>query len=232
MSDITRLDNGNIEIPITLPWVDVQREFDHQIDDAVAKAKIEGFRPGKAPRELVAGKLDQNDLVTHAIQHLLPEVYAKAIKEAGIKPLVYPHLRLVSGKQDEDWQFIAVTCETPVVNLPEDLKLTQLPADLSRENKLDRVITELRKYAPQIPDVLVEEESNHRLGALAENITKLGMNMDQYLSSKKLTLEDFKAKAATEAKSDLEVEFILQKAQDLYKKKDRKETLDHLLSMV
>ncbi len=232
MSDITRLDNGNIEIPITLPWTDVQKEFEHQIDDAVAKANIEGFRPGRAPRELVAGKLDQNDLVTHAIQHLLPAVYAKAIKDAGIKPLVYPHLRLISGKQNEDWQFIAVTCEPPVVNLPTDLKLTKLPSDMSREDKLEKIITELKQFAPKIPDVLVEEEANHRLTALAENVTKLGMSMDNYLSSKKVTLEDLKAKTATEAKFDLEVEFILQATQDLYQKKDRKETLDHLLSVV
>ncbi len=232
MSDITHLPNGNIEIPITLPWADVQKEFDHQIDDAVAKAKIEGFRPGKAPRELVAARLDQNDLVTHAIQHLLPAVYAKAIKEAGIKPIVYPHLRLVSGKQNEDWKFIATTCEPPVVNLPEDLKLTKLASDLSREDKLEKIIGELKKYAPKIPDVLVEEESNHRLTALAENVTKLGMSMDNYLSSKKLTAEDLKASTAIQAKADLEVEFILQTVQDLYKKKDRKETLDHLLSVV
>lgn len=232
MSDITRLPNGNIEIPITLPWANVQKEFDHQIDDAVAKAKIEGFRPGKAPRELVAARLDQNDLVTHAIQHLLPSVYAKAIKDAGIKPIVYPQLRLVSGKQNEDWKFIATTCEPPVVNIPASFKPTQLQKDLSHEEKLEKIITELRQFAPKIPDVLVEEESNHRLSGLAENVTKLGMTMDNYLGSKKITIEDLKAKTATEAKLDLEVEFILQKVQDLYQKKDRKETLDHLLSMV
>lgn len=233
MADINRLPNGNIELPIVLPWADIQKAYEKEVDHAVEHAKIEGFRPGKAPRDLVLKKLNQNDLYSHAIQHILPEVYAKVIKDAGIKPIVYPRLDLKKSAQGQDWEFIATTCEAPVVDLPDPLKLEKAKADATREQKLGTIIDTLRKsHTPTIPDILVEEESNHRLSALVENVTKLGLSMDQYLASKKTTKEDLLAKTAQEAKIDLEVEFLLQAIQSKNKLSDRKSTLDHLLSLV
>jgi len=67
---------------------------------------------------------------------------------------------------------------------------------------------------------------------LAENLTRLGLTVDKYLTSKKMTATDLKAKLAEEARRDLNTEFILQQVQVDQKLADRPATLAYLQSLV
>lgn len=216
-SSLSRPLNGNLELTLTILWDRVQKAYDSAVDEAVSDAQLPGFRKGKAPRSLVEPKLDRNHTLSHALGHLLPEVYAAAVKEHNLKPLLNPQIKIVSGKERETWTFTATTCEAPKVTLPKKLK------------PLDKLITETRVL---IPDLLTAEEASHRLAALVENITQLGMTIEQYLTTKKMTAEELKAKLAQEAKSDLVSEFILLEVQKEQKLPDRKVTLEFLQKLV
>lgn len=216
-SQLSRPLNGNLELTLTIPWSRIQKAYDSAVDEAVADAQLPGFRKGKAPRSLVEPKLDRNHTLSHALGHLLPDVYAAAVKEHDIKPLLNPEIKIVSGKEGETWTFTATTCEAPKVILPKKLK------------PLDKLIAETRVL---IPDLLTAEEANHRLAALVENVTQLGMTIEQYLSTKKMTAEELKAKLAQDAKSDLVSEFILLEVQKAQKLPDRKATLEFLQKLV
>src|SRR3989344_2733345 len=157
-SQLSRPLNGNLELTLTIPWDRVRKAYDSAVDEAVADAQLPGFRKGKAPKDLIEPKLDRNHTLSHALGHLLPEVYATAVKEHDLKPLLNPQIKIVSGKEGETWTFTATTCEAPKVILPEKLKA------------LDKLVAETKVV---IPDLLIEEEANHRLAALAENVTTL-----------------------------------------------------------
>lgn len=60
-----------------------------------------------------------------------------------------------------------------------------------------------------IPQILVEEEANYRLGALSENLTKVGLTIDKFLQSKKMTLEEYRAQTVNEARDDLKKKFLV-----------------------
>lgn len=217
-SRINRLDNGNIEITLTIPWPNIQKASEAQIEEAIKNAEIKGFRKGQAPRSLVEPQLKADQLYSHALQHLLPEAYAQAVKDHSLKPLLHPHITVKSGQHSQDWIFTATTCEAPPVTLPP-----KLTSDLNELRKLSSV---------KVPDLLVEEEINHRLSALAENLTSLGLTTQKYLETKKLTPETLKANLATQARADLEMEFILAEIQKTKQLKDRKSTLDYLKTLV
>ena len=117
----------------------------------------------------------------------------------------------------KDWIFSAITCEAPKVTLPKKL----LP--------LDKLIPACRVL---IPDLLVEEEANHRLARLVENLTQLGTSVDQYLSTKKLTAAELKAQLASQTRADLTTEFILLEVQTTQKLADRTKTLEFLKSLI
>lgn len=216
-SSLNRPLNGNLELTLIIPWNRVHKAYDSAVDEAVADSQLPGFRKGKAPRSLVEPKLDHNHTLTHALGHLLPEVYADAVKEHGLKPLLNPQIKIVSGKEGETWTFAATTCEAPKVTLSKKLK------------PLDKLIAETRVL---IPDLLTAEEANHRLAALVENVTQLGMTIEQYLTTKKMTAEELRAKLAQDAKSDLVSEFILLEVQKDQKLPDRKATLEFLQKLV
>ena len=54
------------------------------------RVQIRGFRPGKAPRPLIEKQLGHHRLLDEAMDILLPEVYAQALKEQDITPAGQP----------------------------------------------------------------------------------------------------------------------------------------------
>ncbi len=226
-SQINRQDNGTIELTLTAPWSDMQKAYEETVTEMVAQTEVKGFRKGKAPRKLVEDRLNRNDTLSHAIQHLLPKIYAEAVKEHNLKPILYPQIKIEKGTDGEDWVFKATTIEAPVVELGDYKKL--LKKDQKLEEKLDTLSKNINVV---IPDMLAEEEANHRITSLIENLTQLGMTTDQYLATKKITSEQLKAQMAQEAKVSLKIEFILLEIQRLEKLENRQKTLDFLMSLV
>lgn len=226
-SQLSRLDNGTIELILTVAWPELQKGYEEAVTEAVADTELKGFRKGKAPRKLVEEKLNRNDTLSHAIQHLLPKVYAQAVKEHDLKPILYPQIKIEKGTEGEDWVFKATTCEAPIPTLPDYKTL------FKKEQKLEeRMDVLMQNTSVVIPDLLTEEEANHRLSSLVENLTQLGMTTDQYLATKKLTVEQLKAQIAKEAKSSLNLEFALMEIQKLEKLENRQKTLDFISSLV
>ncbi len=217
-----RLPNGNIELTFTLPWVTVAAAREKLIVDAVATAEIAGFRKGRAPRKDVEAKLDPGQLLSKAISNALPDAYTKAVDAQKLKPVLYPKIQIQKGQEGQDWEIMALTCEAPEVTLP-DLSKTAGKIDMKKLLQTAKV---------KLSDLITESEANHRLSHLADNLTSLGMDVNKYLDSKKMTLEDLKAKTVQEAKKDLRTEFILQKLQVELKTKNRQDTLDRLTNIV
>jgi trigger factor len=53
----------------------------------VAKAKIPGFRPGKAPRAVLERHLGGDAVLQEALDRLMPELYREALAQEGIEPV-------------------------------------------------------------------------------------------------------------------------------------------------
>lgn len=226
--------DGTIELTFTLSWENIQKAFEKEIQKAIDEAEIDGFRKGKAPRNIVEPKLDKNKIYGQAVQSLLPDAYAEQLKTHNLKPILYPKLTIKSGKEGEDWVFEALVCELPIVELPNDyvdqVKAIKLEKDQDKIAKILELLSSKAKI--EIPEILTEEETNHRLAALIDNITKVGLTIEKYLESKKVTMEEFKAKFALEARQDLVVEFILDYIQKAQKIENRKQVLDYLMGLL
>jgi len=231
---IKRQDNGTIEVHLTFPWAEIQAGYVKQVDKAVEDTELPGFRKGKAPRDMVESKLDKTQVYSQALQEVLPEAYAEAIKQHGLAPILYPRIHIEKGQENQDWEVVAYTCEAPTAELPADWKdaVKKLPKEPT-DSMLGRTIEQLKTTSTvKIPDILVEEEANHRLASLAENLTKIGVSTQTYMETKKLTPETLKAQFSQEARIDLEVEFILEHIRREEKLADRPKTLDFLKNLV
>ncbi len=79
-------------LKIEIAEVEIQKEFDHFYEEITPKAKVPGFRPGKAPRNVLELHY-QNDAREHVVKHLISESYAQAIREKAIQPLGYPDVK-------------------------------------------------------------------------------------------------------------------------------------------
>lgn len=89
-------------------------------------------------------------------------------------------------------------------NTPEaDKKLT---ASLS-----EVFATLLANTECEIPDLLVQEEVNRKLGQLVDDVRKVGLTLDKYLESKQTTLDNLKTQYAKDTDEMYKIEFVLAK---------------------
>ena len=93
-----------------------KKEWDLAKDKAFEKlnkkAKIDGFRPGKAPRSVFEKHYGKGDIIMEAADKVINDRYDSALKEAGIIPEIEPKVDLIKCDDDNlefSFTFIAVS---------------------------------------------------------------------------------------------------------------------------
>lgn len=217
---LERAPDGTIELKITIPWTIVKKEWDVVVAETIKNSQLPGFRKGKAPDKLVKDSIDKTKVRDQVLRKLLPQSYIEAVNANNVKPIIDPNIHmeeeLVEGK---DWKFHALTCEAPVVDLggykDEVKKITAkskivVPGKEQEQPKFEDIVKALLDSAKvTIPAVLVQREADRLLSQILDEIKRLGMTLDQYLSSTGKTAEDIRAEYAKKAEADLKLEFVL-----------------------
>ncbi len=228
---IARQPDGTIQLTITLDQKEVKKNYDQQLAEAVKKAKISGFRKGKAPKKLVEEKIPRNEIYEAVIQKLIPEAYLEAVKEQKINPIITPKIELLKAKEGEDWQIRATTCEAPQIELKDyqaEIKKSLAPTKLwtpgkdkgkdkeekeegpSQEEKVQKVIETLLRLAQfNLPSILVEDELNRSLASLINQANSLGMTIDQYAQSTGKTTAQLRQEYQSRVEEELKMLLIL-----------------------
>lgn len=116
--------------------------------------KVQGFRPGKAPLNLVEKQLDQSQFQTEFLEQAVNRLYVEAIQQEKLRPVAPPE---VSITKFVPFTTLEITTETEVVGdikLP-DYKLFKLakPTIKVTEKDVDAVIDDLKKRAADKQDV-------------------------------------------------------------------------------
>jgi FKBP-type peptidyl-prolyl cis-trans isomerase (trigger factor) len=219
---LQRETNGTIKLTITIPNADVKKAWEEVMIEIVNNAEIQGFRKGKAPRTLVEEKVDKEKIREEVLKKLLPVAYTEAIKTQNLRPIINPKIhveKLEDPSSNKDWQFIAFTCEAPEIKLgkyKENIqKITAkskiaIPGKEPVPPKFEEIVKALLdSITVQIPGILVDNETDRLLSQTLEDVKKLGLTLDQYLSSTgknpQILREDYKKKA----ENDIKLEFAL-----------------------
>jgi len=62
----------------------------HVVQEMGQNAKLQGFRPGKAPQSLIEKSLDQSQLQAQFLDHALNEMWAQTLRRESIRPVTQP----------------------------------------------------------------------------------------------------------------------------------------------
>lgn len=105
-------------LEIEIPVEKVKGEFDSVYEEYQKKAKVPGFRVGKAPLELIKSKY--KDAVTKdVLENLLPQAYQEAVKESNLTPLTFPLLKDVEYKEGLPLKFKALIEVRPEIEVKD-----------------------------------------------------------------------------------------------------------------
>ncbi len=117
------------------------------------KIKIPGFRPGKAPYEVVVRYVGEGEIIEEAIDALLQEHYPKALEEAELTPYAAGELQNVSLEGDTPEIRILVPLAPEVEIEPfEDLRIPYEPEPVTEED-IEGVLNNLREMHAVIEPV-------------------------------------------------------------------------------
>jgi FKBP-type peptidyl-prolyl cis-trans isomerase (trigger factor) len=212
----------------------VKTTYNEVVEDFVKEAEVPGFRKGKAPRATVEEQLDRTKVYEEVLQRIIPKVYTEAITQEKLHPIVSPKITLTEAKEENPWIIQATTCEKPDITLG-DYKKAVIELKASKEKKLWVPGQEPKKEEeekPQkpsldellqavygtitmnIPLILMEQEVNRLLSDLIDQTKKLGLTVEQYLSSTGRTADSIKHEYEEQAKRTLTLEFALEEIAD------------------
>lgn len=127
----------------------VAHEFDHFYQEIAPTAKVPGFRPGKATRQVLELHY-KGQAHEHVVQHLISESYRQAIKEKSIEPLNFPDVKDVKfdGKKLSYEALVEVRPKVKLsraVGLSAKKEKTAVKAD-EIEQALKRIQESLAQY--------------------------------------------------------------------------------------
>jgi len=106
------------EIEISVPVDEITRETDRVVANIQQKARLPGFRPGKAPASLIRSKFAKQ-VREDVLDNLLPKYFQKKVEEEELHVVGKPSVKDVQFKEGEPLRFKAEFEVAPEIELKE-----------------------------------------------------------------------------------------------------------------
>lgn len=130
------------ELLVEIPYEVFETAADKELDTLLPKAKIHGFRPGKAPKE-IAKKQFSHQIKSQAIEKVINEAVQDALTSNNIVPISQAHISNVVFEENKPITFTARVDVFPKVELNKykDFNFKKINVEISDEDIDDALIT-------------------------------------------------------------------------------------------
>lgn len=140
-------------VEVTIPAQEVNATFDKMVQSIARQVRVPGFRPGKAPRNIIIQQIGEDALRQEVRDNLVEQNYPKAIKELNLTA-INAHLHdLKEPKENEDFAFEVHVDLYPEFKLPnyKDIVIDTPKQEMSDDMLQDAIDNLQREYATLIP---------------------------------------------------------------------------------
>lgn len=144
-SALEKIDATTVKLTVNLTEEEIQPMLDHAYEHIGEQVQIPGFRKGKVPPKILEQRVGKGAVIEHAVNDGIPQWYAAAVEEQGIRPFGQPEVELTklpgAEEGDEGLEFTAVVEIRPEVKLPAatDITVEVEPVDISDEDVEERL---------------------------------------------------------------------------------------------
>jgi trigger factor len=142
------------QLLIDLDSDQIDKKLNKAYDSCRKKAKIKGFRPGKAPLNLIK-KLYQDQVRMEVTEDLVQDGFSAALDEHKLSPLAPPSIEDLSFPEDNSTLSFAATIEVlPEISLDtyDDIELQKLLVEVD-EADVDAELEKLRQSMAQFKTI-------------------------------------------------------------------------------
>ncbi len=140
-----------LRVDVDIPEVDAA--FEKVTEEYRKQANLPGFRPGKAPREMVLRRFMQ-DIEDEVKKQLISENYKKAVEAEKLDVLGYPDVEEIQFARGKTLQFAATVETAPEFELPEYKGIpAQKEARSVTEGDIEAALDKLRQHQTKFQTV-------------------------------------------------------------------------------
>ncbi len=174
-----------IEVPAAL----VEATYERVLNRLTSKAKIEGFRPGRAPRQLVEARVGSAALREEVVETIVPEVVQQALREKSIDPIDNPDVEVVEFERGRPAKLKATVTVMPEVTLGDTAGAIYTPdqdiavTDEMVEHRLEHLREPLAEITPvereaRLGDMVILDVEVDAGGEIVESETRKAMEAE------------------------------------------------------
>ena len=140
--------NCTATLRVEIPADKVQNERQKVAQTLALKAKVPGFRPGKAPRVVIEKRFNK-EIVAESRETLINTALDEAIKQEDLKVLDFGRVENLSDAVDGGLSFTTKLMLAPEVKLPDykGIKVTVPSAELPEEDLQSQLDTLRERFA-------------------------------------------------------------------------------------
>lgn len=142
-------DGTLVNLEIRVPKEDILRTEAEVLRALAQELQIPGFRPGKAPKDLLLRRYGEDAFWADVRERLIQDWLERAIKDFDLHPLTSPQVKTVEFVKGEKFSFHAEFEVLPEFTVPDELNISisePSPAEV-REEEVEEVLAELRREA-------------------------------------------------------------------------------------
>ena len=145
-STLNRLAPTQVELEIPITPEELAAAEERAFRKLVKNVKLPGFRAGKVPRKIFEQTYGTNTITSQAMEDIVPEVYAKAVREHDLEPVDRPKMELLPVEEGQPPKLKALVDVRPVIDLGEykGIEAEREPIEISDED-VERSIQSLAK---------------------------------------------------------------------------------------
>lgn len=134
-----------VKLNITVPAKDAADAYNQAVKRISQYVNIDGFRKGKAPRQVVENRVGVERIKQEALEGLMPRVISKAIDENKLDVITQPYITSYEYNVGEDLKVTAKVETRPEVTLGDYKGLTVKVADSPvPEDSMEKALEGLR----------------------------------------------------------------------------------------
>lgn len=113
------LPGSQVALTIEVPAEDLEAAYEKTLRKLGQKVKVQGFRPGKAPRAVLEARLGAEAIREEVIESFVPEVVNRALTESDLEPIDRPRVDLIEFERGKPARFTATVSVMPEVKLAD-----------------------------------------------------------------------------------------------------------------
>jgi trigger factor len=213
LKSVEDIDTTKKRLRIEIPSDVIEKEIGNSLEKVRQKAKIPGFRPGRAPINLIERRFGK-EVEAEVLDKIIPEYYSKALKEAELMPVTTPVFdEKIDFKRNNPINLsLTVEVMPKIENLSyENIKVEDIPVsvddaeveDYLKKLQGEKAIYEVSEKEIDTDDLVSFEYVDAKIAgeenaaALKEQISKMGNEilppdiMEKMIGKKKDDIVEF-----------------------------------------